>query len=312
MAKETAILLATYNGGKYLKEQLNSIFSQRYSNFDLIIHDDGSDDNTIKIIDEYMQKYNNIIIMNSPFFHDAKRSFIELLTFSSEKNYEYFAYCDQDDVWKSDKLEKQISILKNNNCNRPFVVFSDMEVVNEKLTTISKSFVSYNKLHPSRLTWKELLFNNPGAGCSMAFNNKLANKIVSIKQIENITMHDHWTLLVASIYGDIFYCEDKLILYRQHESNCVGAQDKSLINLLKTKLFNLGLKKQIVQTREYIDNTRLMATEILKLPNLNEQIERELSQFIEIKNKNKFKRVAFYILKKYKKAERNWWMMLWV
>ena len=114
--KKVAILMSTYNGEKYLKEQIESLLAQTYGNIEIYIRDDGSKDNTIKIIKNYKEKYNNIVLKegkNIGFIN----SFFELLNLCNDAD--YYAYCDQDDVWMNDKIERAVKFLGKTDENKP-------------------------------------------------------------------------------------------------------------------------------------------------------------------------------------------------
>lgn len=135
--KKILILISTYNGEKYLKEQLDSIFSQSYKDFEIIARDDGSSDETINILKSY-----NIKILDTDKNLGAKLSFSTLLNDAvTNTDRGYFMFCDQDDIWKSDKIEKTITTMKElekENTDLPLLVHTDLEVVDEKLNVLNK------------------------------------------------------------------------------------------------------------------------------------------------------------------------------
>ena len=139
--KTTAILLATYNGEKFLREQLDSLLQQTYSDWTLYIHDDGSTDSTKEIIKEYEQKYENITMLRYPSQKGAKNNFMSLLE-RVEAN--YYLFCDQDDVWRKDKVEKEMArmmVLEKDFPGKPVLVFSDLYVVDINLNiTYAQNF----------------------------------------------------------------------------------------------------------------------------------------------------------------------------
>ena len=142
------ILLSTYNGEKYLKEQLDSLFSQSYKDFKLIVRDDGSNDKTLDILKKY-----DIELLPSFGNLGVKKSFEKLLKYASENNEaKYFMFCDQDDVWKSDKIEKTLKKMQElenlYGNNMPLLIHTDLEVVNENLKTINHSMWQYEKINP--------------------------------------------------------------------------------------------------------------------------------------------------------------------
>ena len=144
MKNKVCVLLSTYNGEKFLEKQLNSLFSQTYKNFDLLIRDDGSNDNTINILEKYKINYlkgKNIGVI---------KSFFKLLEIALNKGYEYFLFCDQDDIWELDKIEKQLFFISSKNQKLPILVHSDMQIIDEKDKIISESFFKFSKLNPKK------------------------------------------------------------------------------------------------------------------------------------------------------------------
>ena len=119
-------------------------------------------------------------------------------------------------------------------------------------------------------------------------------------------------MLVTAVFGKITFLYTPLTLYRQHESNCVGAKDMSLKNVYHEKLFTLGIYNQIIQTKDYIKSYRHMVAELLHNEMLYGNIREELNAFLDVQNKNKIARILFYKLHKFRKKERNWWMLLWI
>ena len=224
--KEIAILLATYNGEKYIREQLNSLINQSYKDFDIYIRDDGSSDDTVSIIKEYMLNDSRIHLEFGE--HDgACQNFARLL--KKHNNYNYVMFCDQDDVWNKYKIEK--SILKMKQCESemenvlPILLYCDKELVDEQLNRIDAITYRYeDSLH-------SLLCQCHIYGCTMMLNKELM-KLVDIP--EYASMHDHWIALVAAERGRIIKVEEKLILYRQHNNNVTGGMNQySLINKIK-------------------------------------------------------------------------------
>ena len=219
------ILLSTYNGEKYLKEQLESIIKQSHSDWTLYIRDDGSTDNTISIIDEYCSRYPNKIVKYEDCLGNigSLHSFEELL---KQAKSDYFMFCDQDDVWLPQKIEKAMSemvICENANPATPVIVCSDLIVVDEHLNKLSGSFWSYSKIAPQYLQkTNQLAVNNYVTGCTMLFNKKA--KDVSLPLGKNAIMHDSWIALkIKASNGIISVLKEPYILYRQHGLNQIGA-----------------------------------------------------------------------------------------
>lgn len=243
------ILISTYNGDKYLKEQLDSIFNQSYQNFRVILRDDNSSDNTLKIAKEY-----NLEILESSKNLGAKKSFEELLKYAlTHSDSNYFMFCDQDDVWDKDKVRKSIEMmiyLENLklNYNNPILIHSDLRVVDENLNIINNSFFKYSKINPHIRSFNRLLMQNTVTGCTMIINRKLAQ--ISLPIADDAIMHDWWIALVASQFGMIYTIKEQTISYRQHSSNEVGAVKFDYIYIFK-KISTFLFNKELLQQKLY-------------------------------------------------------------
>ncbi|MDB5137171.1 MAG: glycosyl transferase family 2 [Mucilaginibacter sp.] len=211
--------MATYNGEKFISEQLDSLRTQTYVNWQLVIRDDGSKDNTVPIIREYISRDNRItLIINETNVRGACANFSSLLSYANNNlAWEYIMFSDQDDIWKSKKIERSLAAiiaLENNYKNSPALVYTNFELMDS-----SGGFIlgEYKLKHHIRLN--NLMSFNYVFGCTMIFNKQLADKISNIPfEAEN---HDYWIALVASIYQSHFLNE-KLIHYRQHSGNASG------------------------------------------------------------------------------------------
>jgi glycosyltransferase involved in cell wall biosynthesis len=233
-----AILMATFNGGDYLEEQIDSLLNQSYKDWTLYIHDDGSSDNTEEIIEKYASKYENIIQLKYNSTHGSKDNFFSLLN-SVDANYYFF--CDQDDVWHKDKIMLSLSKMKEleeTNTDKPIIIHTDLFVVDSKLNIINDSFMHYTGIHTEFLN----TFNECGAasfitGCTMLMNKKAKECI--IYPANKATMHDAWiTLCTIKANGIIFCIKKPLVYYRQHGSNLLGARSEKT-NTLSYRICHL-------------------------------------------------------------------------
>nr|WP_319569910.1 glycosyltransferase family 2 protein [uncultured Draconibacterium sp.] len=234
------ILLATYNSANYLKDLLDSLVVQSYTNWELLVHDDGSDDQTIAILKEFeKQQGREIKILSSDKQLGPMRSFEKLMEYSSA---EYIMFCDQDDVWLPHKIEKTLACilqLEQNNPNKAALVFSDLTVVDEQLATINPSFWNYSKVDPENVyNAYKLLINNPAPGCTFIMNRKVKPLVLPFP--EQARMHDWWIILKVAESGVIDYLKKPGLLYRQHKKNKVGAEAIKNTYLL-SRMANLSL-----------------------------------------------------------------------
>ena len=171
------IMMATYNGEKYICEQIESILAQTYHEWKLFISDDGSNDHTIEIINKYQEMYpNKIFILESRnTFHNAKDNFSYLLKKIPEA--EYYTFCDQDDIWYENKIDKAVKTIRNK--KGPILYCSDCEVINEKDVVIKETYQNKRPV----ITLESQLVCGSMQGCSMLFNNEL-KKIIE-REVNN-------------------------------------------------------------------------------------------------------------------------------
>lgn len=256
------ILMATYNGEKYLKEQLDSILSQTYSNFRLIISDDCSKDNTRKILKEYEQKDNRIKV----FYQEENLGYIKNFEFLLKKvENEIYALSDQDDIWLPTKVEKTYKKLKNTNAD---LVFTDLEVVDKNLNSMYSSFNDYmlltRKIKKYKQSYKMQYLYNCITGCTLISKKKFLDKILPIPTDSKYVIHDTWIGLVVSLYGRIEYLDEKTIKYRQHGNNQVGTDKIShkFKEIQEVRNLFIDVKLQLFKT--YVNNEQVFDKKLKK------------------------------------------------
>lgn len=247
-----AILLSTYNGEKFLNEQIESILNQSYIDWTLYIRDDGSKDGTDQIINQYTNKYpNKIIRIESSKNIGVIRSFETLMKTCKE---EYIFFCDQDDIWLPFKLKVSLEKLKEleKTNDSAISIFSDLTVVDEQLNVINPSFWKYSRINPDLLTsFDSLCVHAVATGCTLAINKKA--KEIALDIPDEATMHDEWIVLsTIKANGIIEHIPFSTILYRQHKKNVIGATDDSnKTNYIISKFINLKktIKENIYRWR---------------------------------------------------------------
>ena len=226
-----AILMATYNGEKYLGEQIDSLLAQTYKDWHLYIHDDGSTDNTQAILREYAQKHSNIYVLEYESQRGAMRNFLSLL---QRVEADYYMFCDQDDVWLKEKVELSFKEMKRQEAafqGKPIIVYTDLYVTDAALNITCNSFWQEICLHPEFITtFDEMAASTAVTGCAMLFNRQVKDSVVF--PATYATMHDAWiTACTLRKNGKIFPISQQLIYYRQHEDNRVGSDDLNHIDL---------------------------------------------------------------------------------
>jgi glycosyltransferase involved in cell wall biosynthesis len=225
------ILLSTYNGEKYLPEQLDSIFSQTFSSFCLLVKDDGSSDATLDILKKYGSKEPRLKLLSGPTKQGAPKSFWALLKASSAP---YVMFADQDDVWLPTKTEITLSKMLEEEKKGigAVLVHTDMQVVEEDKTLRAASFYRYAGLNPPAASvFHRILVQNGVTGCTMMANKALLDKLPT--EPLPMVMHDWWLALAASAFGKVVFIDLPTMLYRQHRSNAVGAKSGSFLSLIK-------------------------------------------------------------------------------
>jgi len=234
-SKPVAILLATYNGGKYIRNQIDSIVNQTFREWTLYIQDDGSSDDTVAIIREYGEKYASIIPIDRGFTRMGPQiNFMSLLSIVES---EYYLFCDQDDMWLPDKIELSLAEMQRVeavNPGLPVLVHTDYQVVDEQLQVLIPSYWNPRRISPEKLEHKIKSLVTPGilaiysiaAGCTMMFNRGV--KEISFP-FSTIRMHDSWIAMQTAEQGIISQVFQPTMLYRQHASNtCKLSLDNSL------------------------------------------------------------------------------------
>ncbi len=220
------ILMAVYQGEAYVAEQIESILQQTYTDWTLLIGDDGSKDRTMEILSAYEAKYPSKIrvIPNKVNSGSAQANFFHLLSLSKAA---YAMTCDHDDVWLPDKVEKTMGEMerleRESPPGTPILVHTDLEVVDENLRTIAPSMFQLQNLDSRRVSLSRLLAQNVVTGCTMLANRPLLD--LAKDPPASAIMHDWWLALVAAAFGRIGFVDDPTIRYRQHGNNEVGAKN---------------------------------------------------------------------------------------
>ncbi len=284
--------MSTYNGERYLREQIDSILVQRNVEVNLLVRDDGSTDKTLNILEEYMA--NGMLSFYTGENLGPQRSFMHLLQNAPE--HEYYAFADQDDYWLDDKLLSAINSL-NEKENVPALYFSQTQLVDEKLRPMKSVII--NPL----LTFGEALIYKFVGGCTMVFNQKL-RVAISDKIPKIMPMHDIWIYTFA-LAIDAYVCFDNVshILYRQHRNNVVGQGQGFFYEWKKRyKRFLFNRCERYIQAQELYN----CYSDIISEKNLN-----ILNKFLKGK-KNLFIRCEILFDKDFRCANNTTQVLFWV
>jgi len=231
------ILLATHNSEKYLGELMDSLLAQTLGNLRILVSDDGSTDGTKDILHSYINKYQNIVLLESsrpP--GGAKENFFYL---TQNAKAQYILFADHDDVWYPNKAEDTLRLMLDMEAEygpqTPILVHTDLEVVDDQLNTIALSMIKMQKLNTSYRTLNRLLPQNNVTGCTVMANRALV-RLVKCTDISDIIMHDWWMTLIAAAFGKIGFLDRPTIRYRQHPDNEIGAVDAGGSGYIKNRL----------------------------------------------------------------------------
>ena len=300
-SREIVVLLAAYNGEKYIREMIDSVLGQDYKNFNLVLSDDGSTDGTKDILEEYAKNYPDIVThyQSGQRFGSAQKHFMHLL--DAFHDAQYVMFCDQDDVWHADKISKTLTRMKEleaDNKDVPILVHTDLRVVDANLKVTSKSFCKSMNLRGKETAFNRFLVQNVVTGCTMMVNRCLVNLAVSSNKEQEVIMHDWWIALIASAFGVIGYISEPTIDYRQHGKNVVGATDIHSFAFVKDSVNTKKMKKSM---RNALFQAKMF--EVFFGFKLDSKKTIILKQFLSTENSGVIRRNYIYI--KYKLLKRG-------
>jgi len=236
------ILLATYNGEKFLQAQLDSILYQTFQDWCIVAHDDGSTDATLEILQQFKQEHpSKIKILDDGLsFGSARDNFEHLMKHATA---DYIMLCDQDDVWMDDKIVQTLSAMKKaeyQNPHKSVLVHTDLIVVDEALNVIAPSMFAYQRLK-KKSTLKNLMVRNNVTGCTVMVNQRALK--CALPMPKQAMMHDWWLVLKVKEQGVVGFVDMPTVYYRQHGKNCLGAFKVDLKYFLRnSRLFKKPTK----------------------------------------------------------------------
>jgi len=222
MRPKVSVAMATYNGEKYIKEQIKTILDCLEENDELVISDDGSTDNTLGIINSFND--DRIVLIEGP-KKGIKQNFANAIKNTSG---EYIFLSDQDDIWEKDKVTEVIKSFEKENCT---LVVHDAEVVDENLNMVMSSYYSYRNSGKGII---KNIYKNTYIGCCMAFLSKAKKYVLPIPN--DIEMHDQWIGILNDKYGKTYFSTKKLIKYRRHSLNNSQMNHYGIIKMIKNRL----------------------------------------------------------------------------
>ncbi len=207
--KKVAVILSTYNGEKYIKNQIDSILNQTYKNIEIYVRDDGSKDNTIDILKEY-EKQGKIKLYPKENVGFIK-SFFECLSFCDDAD--YYAFCDQDDEWFPGKIERAVKFLKEKDDKKPLLYFADYDFYDDNM-----QFIAHSKSHKKGPSFRNAIVDCITLGINMVINKKTRDIMVDSK-IEKSCGHDWTAYMICSGMGEVIYDRVPTLKYRRTGKN---------------------------------------------------------------------------------------------
>ena len=236
-----AVIMSTYNGERYLSEQIDSLLAQSDVDASLYIRDDGSSDGTLSLLEEYGRKNDNITVTKGNNV-GVGSSFMAALK-SAGIRADYYAFADQDDIWLPEKLHRAIDCIKELGEGRPVCYCS-----NQTLVDARGEIIGIRHKEPVDTGYLQILCNNMVTGCTMVWNRELQRilsdgKYTPSSRLLKKRIHDVWAAMVAAVVGTIYYDNDSYIYYRQHENNVVGVRRENILKIWRKKLANPDLRR---------------------------------------------------------------------
>jgi glycosyltransferase involved in cell wall biosynthesis len=273
------ILLATYNGARFLDRQIESILDHLQPGRRLLVRDDGSSDGTMSILQRFSERHPEYITLLADGGErlGPSKNFGRLL---ERADADYIMFCDQDDVWLPSRISKPLErmqvVEEKYGRDTPLLVHTDLAVVDENLQPLASSFWKYSRIDPrtgDRLS--RLLVRNVVTGCATTINRALARRAYPIPT--GAVMHDWWLALVAAGCGRVEYLPEATVLYRQHSNNAIGARrwrwtdaPKLVLQRLKTPgavgelgLLSVQARALLVNMKPHFPRRNLVPLEVL-------------------------------------------------
>lgn len=286
------ILMSTYNGEKYVGQQIESIQKQSFTEWNLLVRDDGSKDKTCDIVASYAQLDQRIQLIRAE-NKGVIESFYELAKYNQA---DYYFFCDQDDYWLPEKVKIVLNETKKYDNDRAKLYYTDLKIVDKKLQVISNSMIKSQSGHANTKLAQELT-ENTVTGCTMMANKALIDLWNSTS---GIIMHDWYLALVAASQEGLIYIDQPTMLYRQHDDNVLGARTmkKRIQKWIRPHLW----------FRKYwwlITASQSQAQNLLSNVSLLEEDEELIQNYVSILDQNYSTRRAW--LKKYDLRKNKSW-----
>ena len=289
------IVMSTYNGEQFLAEQIDSIQQQTFKDWQLLIRDDGSSDQTPEIIKSFVAQDPRIVFINE---HDRENFGVikNFFTLIKHDKADYYFFSDQDDVWLEDKLETMLAAARQYPDQLPLMVYTDLCVVDQNLQVMNQSMIRSQSHHANTELVQELTENTVTGGVAM-INHALAERW---RTLDNIIMHDWYLAVLATAIGKLVYIDQPGELYRQHDNNVLGA--RTFTKRLKTWLS--GPSKMLEKYWWLIHASQAQSDKILQENELGDEQEAVIRNYIALERLPLSQRIR--VLRQYKYAKNKW------
>lgn len=244
MGKTVQIIMATYNGEKFLEEQLDSLLAQTWADIRVEVCDDGSVDQTCEIVERYVQKDSRISIHRNEKNKGYVRNFLEGMQRSET---EYIMFCDQDDIWDQDKVEVTLHAMEQAekaNADMPVLVFTDAVNFDSDTGEEQGRFHHNSHLNTKKVDSAHLFMENKVIGCTVMVNRAILPYLTEIPK--EIRVHDWWLALICSHFGQIVYLDRPTLRYRQHSGNMIGGS--SFGSYVKDRLAGIQNQREALRS----------------------------------------------------------------
>lgn len=241
---EVGIVLCTYNGEKYIREQLESLFQSTWKNLQIDVYDDGSVDETIAIVEEYVADGRRIQVHKNEKNRGYTMNFLEAIRQCKSP---YIMLCDQDDIWHEDKIEKTVARMQELEKKRgrdiPLMVFTDAMNVDDETGVEQGSFHENSHLNTKKIDTAHLFMENKCIGCTIMINAQVVAYLNTLP--EEIRVHDWWLALICSHFGEISYLAETTLQYRQHSGNMIGGS--GFLDYVKKRMAALREQREVIR-----------------------------------------------------------------
>ena len=297
------IMMATYNGEKYISKQVETIINQTYTNWELIIRDDCSTDNTLGIIKDYVKKDSRIkYILSDSEKHGAYYNFFGLINYAKKiKEYDFYVFADQDDEWDNMKLEEYLKFYDSKvNEDIPVLIYGNMRIIDENGKVTSQNMDELTGISYTNVTTS--FFSHKVYGCTVLFNFKLLKSLPVIEnnnEVLGYLSHDNFVTKWAGIFGKVYYFPVSTMGYRRYAENVTSKHS-----------YNYGIKRILRRVSKIDDLAKdhaltysqsLATIKIMRRENLSIEQMRILENIERV-----FLKGGFYGLKSVNRFEVDW------